>query len=88
MISTILQILFAILIVNVFCLWSMYYKTNIKKYDVIGWYLDTIAFAICLIDISFFRQVDKFNYFIISVAFIAALISSIRLTYEKKSKKD
>jgi len=88
MISLTLQFLFIILIVNVFCLWVMYYITNIKKYDVIGWYLDTIAFAICLIDISFFRQVDKFNYFIILVAFIAAFFSSIRLTYENRRKKE
>jgi len=87
MISLTLQFLFIILIVNVFCLWVMYYITNIKKYDVIGWYLATISFAISLIDVSFFRKVDDANYFIISLAFIAAFFSSIRLTYEKRRKK-
>lgn len=88
MISLTLQFLFVFLIILTFSFWFESYRTNSKIYDLVGWYLDTIAFAICLIDVSFFRKVDDANYFIISVAFIAAFFSSIRLTYENRRKKE
>ena len=87
MISLTLQFLFVCFIILTFSFWFKSYSTNSKIYDLVGWYLATIAFTISLIDVSFFRNVDDADYFIISIAFIAALFNAIRLTYENRRKK-